>query len=44
MEIKTAMGEHFKPIRMARIKNKTKQKQKKISVGKDVEKLEPSHC
>ena len=42
MQIKTILRYHLTPGRMAI--NKKKEKKKKItSVGKDVEKLEPSH-
>jgi len=37
MQIRTTMGYHFIPVRMAIIKKK----KKKISFGKDVEKREP---
>ena len=40
MQIRTTMRYHLTPIRMATVK-KNKMKQKIVSVGEDVEKLEP---
>ena len=36
MQIKTTMSNHLTPVRMAIIKKKKKEKERKVNVGKDV--------